>query len=430
MRRIGIIGAGQAGLYLGISLVDAGYAVTLFSEFTLESILNGKLMATPNLLPDALQLERQLGLAFWDDQFPGCNQLCNDVCDSDGNLALVVSSTLERCWQAVDQRLKFSCWMQEFVRRGGELVIRTMTPRDLEECVQNYDLVVVSTGRGSLKTLFERDAQRSIHGKPKRHLAAVIVTGLKGESMAEHTIKLTTLPGIGEIFQFPFYDKSKNSSHTIFFEAHPGGTMDRFSQIQSGQQLLEVSKKLMEQLTPWDYEVIKDMELTDELAWLRGVITPTVRQPVGRLPDGARVMGIGDAVILNDPIAGQGANNATKMAHLVVQRIIDHGNRRFDESWMQAVFDEFWEYCQYANALADCLLTPPAHLQELVVAMAQNPEVARDYINGVNHPPSLFPWFFEPEETKKYLAQKNTKGVGSDYSTSQLSQTQLLVRAR
>ncbi|WP_293166883.1 hypothetical protein, partial [Okeania sp. SIO2C9] len=36
----------------------------------------------------------------------------------------------------------------------------------------------------------------------------------------------------------------------------------------------------------------------------------------------------------------------------------------------------------------------------------------RDYLNGINHPPSLFPWFFEAEETKKYLAQKNTKCSG------------------
>ncbi|NER32065.1 MAG: oxygenase [Symploca sp. SIO1C4] len=427
MRRIGIIGAGQAGLYLGIGLVDAGYEVTLFSDRTPETILNGKLMATPNLPPDALQLERQLGLAFWDDQFRGCSQFRNQLYAKEGNPALVISSPLEKHWRAVDQRLKNSCWMQEFVRRGGELVIQAMKACDLSECAQNYDLVVVSAGRGSLKTLFERDVQRSSHDKPKRHLAAAIVTGLKRESIDGGTIKITTLPDIGEIFQFPFYHKSKGHSYAIVLEAYPGGLMDQFSQVQSGHQMLKVSKKVIEQLMPWDYEIFKDMELTDELAWLRGAITPTVRHPIGRLPDGARVMGIGDAVILNDPISGQGANNATKMAHLVAQRIIEHGNRRFDESWMQAVFDEFWEYSQYVNALTDCLLTPPAHLQELVVTMARNPEVARDYLNGINYPPSLSPWFFEAEETKKYLAQKNTKGVGRNYSTSQLNQTQVLV---
>ena len=160
--------------------------------------------------------------------------------------------------------------------------------------------------------------------------------------------------------------------------------MDRFFPVQSGQQLLELSKKVIQQLTPCNYEFVKDMELTDEMAWLCGAITPTVRQPIGRLPLGTTVMGIGDTVILNDPIAGQGANNATKMAHLVTQRIIEHGNRRFDESWMQAVFDEFWEYSQYVNALSNCLLTPPAHLQDIVVAMTSYPEVARDYMKSLS----------------------------------------------
>jgi 2-polyprenyl-6-methoxyphenol hydroxylase-like FAD-dependent oxidoreductase len=39
MRRITIIGAGQAGLHLGIGLVDAGYEVTLFSDRTPKAIL-------------------------------------------------------------------------------------------------------------------------------------------------------------------------------------------------------------------------------------------------------------------------------------------------------------------------------------------------------------------------------------------------------
>lgn len=406
MKRIAIIGAGQAGLYLGISLVDAGYAVTLFSDRTPEAILNGKIMAMPLLFPDALQLERDLGLNFWDEQFLGCDQFHNNLCDPQGNVALVVSSTLEKPWRGVDQRLKLSVWMQEFVRRGGELVVQAMTLQDLEESAQNYDLVVVSAGRGSFSTLFERDEQKSQYDQPKRHLAGGIYTGLKGDPMKGRTFQVSNIPGAGEMLQFPFYTNSKDSAYTVAFEAYPGGAMDRFCQVQSGQELVELSKQVIQELTPWNYETVKDMELTDEQAWVRGAITPTVRKPIGRLPSGATVMGIGDTVILHDPVGAQGANNATKMAHLVAQRIVEHGNQRFDESWMQEVFDEFWQYCQHGHALTDCLLTPPAHLQEIAIAMAQNPEVAKDYLNGINNPPNLSPWFFDPEESKKYLAKK------------------------
>ncbi|MBD2386062.1 styrene monooxygenase/indole monooxygenase family protein [Cylindrospermum sp. FACHB-282] len=412
MRRIGIIGAGQAGLYLGISLLEAGYRVTLFSEYTPEAILASKPISTTMLMPDALELERNLGLNFWDDDSPSCEEIHSNISDADGNLILVMSNILEKPWQAVDQRLKFSRWMQEFVCRGGELVIQKMTPLELDQCAPNYDLVLVSVGKGSLSSLFEQDVQKSDHDKPKRHIAGGIFTGLKEDFSA---FKVTNIFGVGEIMLFPFYHKDKKPAFAVGFEAYPGGVMDRFLGVQSGQELLELSKQVIQELTPWNYEIVENMELTDDKDWLCGAITPTVRHAIAHLPSGATVMGIADTVILHDPIAAQGGNNALKMAHLVTQRMIEHGNLKFDESWMQAVFAEFWEYAQYANALADCLLTPTPFLQNILAAMAENPEIARDYFQGFNHPPSLFPWFFDAEECQKYLARKNSRTVESNY---------------
>lgn len=411
MRRIGIIGAGQAGLYLGISLLAAGYDVTVFSEHTPESILAAKLMSTQVLFPDVLQLERNLGLNFWDDECPSCEQTRNEVRDTEGNLALVISNILEKPWQGVDQRLKISTWMQEFRRRGGELVIQKMTPLDLDECVQNYDLVVVSVGKGSLSSLFERDAQKSHHDKPKRHLGTGIYTGLKGDKIDFRTLIATNIFGVGEILVLPFYNKDKTPVYVVSIGAYPGGVMDRFLGVERGQEFAEISKKIIQELTPWNYEIVENMELTDEKDWLCGAITPTVRHAIANLPSGATVMGIADTVILHDPIAGQGGNNAIKMAHLVTQRIIEHGKLPFDELWMQSVFAEFWEYAQYANAFADSMLAPSPHLQDIMGAMAQNPEIARDFLQGYNHPPSLHPWFFDPEAAKKYLERKNKQKV-------------------
>jgi hypothetical protein len=406
MRNIAIIGAGQAGLHLGIGLIDAGYNVTLFSDRTPEAILHGKPMGTPILFPDTLQLERNLGLNLWDETSSNSVHHRSEVCDPQGNTVLALSCNLRQPWQAVDQRLKFPAWMQEFAKRGGNLVIRATTLEDLEEYVPAYDLVVVTAGRGSFSTLFERDAQKSEYDQPKRYVVSLIATGLKGDTLDLHTAKVTTLPGVGEIIQIPFYANGKLAT-ALAFEACIGEAMDRFAQAQSGQELLKIGKEVIQQLKPDYYDAIADLELVDEQAWVKGAITPIVRQPVGHLPSGAVVMGIGDVVLLHDPIAGQGANNATKMAHLVKQRIIEHGNRRFDESWMQQVFDEFWNYVQYSRALTDCLLSPPDHLPDLMAAMAENPDVFADYLQGLNHPPSLASWFFEPEAAQHYLAQKN-----------------------
>ncbi|MBW4620227.1 MAG: hypothetical protein KME17_12845 [Cyanosarcina radialis HA8281-LM2] len=406
MRKIAIIGAGQAGLYLGIGLLDAGYTVTLVSDRTPEAIRYGQPMGTPILFPNALQLERNLGLNFWDREFPDSIRFRSEVSDPEGNTVLSISSDLQLHWQAIDQRLKFPAWMQEFVRRGGELVIQATTTEDLEKYAQNYDLVVVTAGRSAFSTLFDRDIQKSPDRGPKRHIAAFVTTGLKGDLEDLHTARMTVLPGVGEIIQYPFYANGQVST-LLGLEACIGSFLDRFSSSRSPQELLKIGKKAIEHLKPDYYEAIANLKLVDDRAWLLGAITPTARHPVGNLPSGAAVMGVGDVVLVHDPIAGQGANNATKMADLVKRRIIERGDRPFKTSWMQQVFDEFWRDVRYSRALTDCLLTPPEHLQDLMVGMAQNPEILADYTQGLNHPPSLASWFFEPEAAKNYLARKN-----------------------
>jgi flavin-dependent dehydrogenase len=63
-----------------------------------------------------------------------------------------------------------------------------------------------------------------------------------------------------------------------------------------------------------------------------------VRKPVARLPSGALILGMADAVVLNDPITGQGSNNAAKAARIYLKRILDNGNKPFDAAWMQQTF--------------------------------------------------------------------------------------------
>lgn len=412
MRKIAIIGAGQAGLILGTGLVDAGYTVTLFSDRTPEAILHGRPIGFPVLFDQALQIERDLELNFWDKPFPGCKKVHNILCNPDGSPALTLSYSFEQPWQAIDQRLKFFHWMHEFVARGGKLVFQEMALSDLEECAQNYDLVIVAAGKGMLSALFDRDPNRSTHDKPARRVTGGLYTGLK--SNESPTFKLTVLPELGEVFLMPFYSDNQYS-YAVCFEAHPGSAIDRSASVKSGQDVLKLTLETIQQFTPWNYDFVKDMKLIDDNAWLSGAITPTVRQPIGQLPSGAIVMAIGDTVILNDPIAGQGANNATKMADLVRQRVIEHGNRKFDAHWMQAVFDEFWNDSQHVNRLCDCLLAPEVYHQEILAAATQNPEIAKDYFNGFGHPPSLSPWFFEAEAAKTYLAQKSATVSSIDY---------------
>ncbi|MFX8565835.1 FAD-binding oxidoreductase, partial [Acinetobacter baumannii] len=74
------------------------------------------------------------------------------------------------------------------------------------------------------------------------------------------------------------------------------------------------STAILRQFFPWEAERCSRVELTDGNGILAGRVPPTVRHPVALLPSGRPVLGMADVVVLNDPITGQGSNNAAKCA--------------------------------------------------------------------------------------------------------------------
>jgi hypothetical protein len=411
MRNVAIIGAGQAGLLLGLGLLEKGYRVTLVSDRTADEVRHGNLPAGVMVFDRALQVERELGVGFWDGVARDALGVHVDVIAPPGQIAMSIESNFERPGLSVDQRLKFSRWMDEFERRGGRLVIEPATTAGLEALAREHDLVVIAVGKGELSGLFPKYEERSPFHEPPRHVAAVAILGHKGwANYALPGARLTIIPGIGEFFAFPFYAKDEIQAFMLGFEAIPGGPMDRFRPGMSAPECLETAKQIYRDLLPWDHDAVRDATLADERAALAGALLPIVRHPVGRLPSGAVVMGIGDTVILNDPLAAQGANNASLMARLVKERIVEHGDRPFDPAWMTAVFEEFWTYCQYGNLLSQTLLMPPEPpTLEIMGAASQDPAVAHDFINGFVYPPALFPWLVDPVESKRYLQSRSIR---------------------
>ncbi|MBL3955539.1 FAD-binding oxidoreductase, partial [Bacteroides thetaiotaomicron] len=87
-----------------------------------------------------------------------------------------------------------------------------------------------------------------------------------------------------------------------------------------------------------------DVELTDPNGTLAGRFAPTVRKPFFRLPSGRTVFGMADAVVVNDPITGQGSNNAAKCANAYFDAIVARDAAPFGEDWMQQTFEGYWAY--------------------------------------------------------------------------------------
>ena len=180
MKKFAIIGGGQCGLHLAFGLLDRGHDVTLYNDRNPEQLLASRIQSTAFLFNRTLEMERRLGLNFWEHEAPLGEGMLVDFRDPGGKSMLSVAGRLhEKSGQALDQRTKFARWMQEFERRGGKLVIRTVSLDELEQVAAEHTLTFIAAGKGAVNALFERDAERSRHHTPPRQLAALLLRGPK-----------------------------------------------------------------------------------------------------------------------------------------------------------------------------------------------------------------------------------------------------------
>ena len=193
----------------------------------------------------------------------------------------------------------------------------------------------------------------------------------------------------------------------MVFEGVPGGPMDCWGDVTTPEEHLAKSLWILETFMPWEAERCRDVELTDANGILAGRFPPTVRRPVGELPSGALVLGLADTVMLNDPITGQGSNNASKAAAAYLRSIVEQGDRPYDRTFMERTFERFWDgYGQYVTGWTNALLSPPPpHVLQLLGAGNEHAEIAHRFVNGFNNPRDYYDWFMEPEKAERYLAE-------------------------
>ena len=406
MAKITIIGGGQSGLQLGIGLLQNGYDVTIVSDRTPEQISGGRVTSSQCMFSNALDHERALGINFWDDTCPPVEGIALAVPHPEipGAKAIDWGARLDRIAQSVDQRVKFPRWLEHFTANGGELVFHEANLDDLEKYAADSDLVVVAAGKGAIAQFFERDAERSQFDQPMRALALTYVTGMTPRSEFS-AVCFNIIPGVGEYFVFPALTTS-GACEIMVFEGVPGGPMDCWGDVTTPAEHLAKSKWILETFMPWEGERCRAVELTDDLGILSGRFAPTVRKPVGLLPSGHPVLGMADAVLLNDPITGQGSNNASKGAAIYLQSILERGEGPFDAIWMQETFEQLWAYAEKVVGWTNALLTPPPpHVLNVLGAAGQFPAVAHRFANGFDNPPEFYDWFMDPGKAEAYLAE-------------------------
>jgi len=407
VRKILIVGAGQAGLQLALSLQAEGYDVTLMSARTAEEIRNGWPTSTQVMMYPALDRERDVKLNLWEETATPIGGIGFNLSPAPGVSAFSFTGAWQRPGNSVDQRLKMSTWIELFEQRGGRVIYHSVMTSDLAGLAPMYDLTIIAAGKGEIVDLFDRDAEKSYYTKPARHLAAIYLNGIEraeGQSLTTPEMRVTLRPGAGEVFHMPAVTMS-GPCDIILVEALPGGPFDIFlADRPSPAEHLRRLRALLDEHYPWEGALYGNAEPTDARASLVGGFTMTIRKPYAEVAPGSHVFGIADVVAVNDPISGQGANNAAHSAGMYLKAILDRGDQPFTPEWMQQVFDEYWAHAQNSAILTQMFLEPmPEHAQQVLGAASQFQEIADKVAEIFPQPHTIHDFLTDPAVAAAYV---------------------------
>ncbi|MFE0045056.1 styrene monooxygenase/indole monooxygenase family protein [Streptomyces albireticuli] len=396
----GTAGTGSAGT----TTSTPGYEVTVHAARTPEQLRTGPVLSTQIMFGPALALERAAGLDLWDAETPPLTSLRLAAADPPGTLSARMGATLDEPARSVDQRVKTARWLELVEERGGRVEYGVVEPDQLERIATAHDLTVVATGHGPLSEIFGRDTRHSPYDRPRRHLAALYAHGVARDPEARGAqVRTNPVADLGEFFAMEGTTVSGPCA-MLLWTARPGGPFDCWQDRPGPDATAARTLELLRAHVPWEYELCAGLEPTDAGAALAGAVTPVVRHPVARVGADRHVLGMADAVVLNDPVSGQGANSAARCADTYLRAVLGHGDRPFDRTWMLRTFAAYWEHARHVTAFSNMLLEPlPGHAARILDAAAGHPEVAHRYFNGYADPASFQDWFMDADRADAYL---------------------------
>jgi hypothetical protein len=412
MAGIGIVGAGTAGLHLALKLQSHGVPVTLYAEHDPEWYrTSGRLPATVAHHAPTHARERSLKVDHWYGPNKGLHYARVNVVA--GPQSFGFRGRMDTPSTCVDYRLYQPTLAADFVARGGELKVLAVDPAALERLSTGHDLMVVSTGRGGLSSLFPRIPELSPHTQPPRKLFACLVSGITfADAQEPHTMGVNLVPGQGEIFESVMTTRTGFQA-ALFFEAIPGSELEVLSTQRYEDDPRGFTALLLDRLrrfAPSTYERVDPAHfgILGPTDYLQGAFTPTVRQGWRRLGNGRHVMAVGDAHVSNDPVAGQGANAGSAAAFALAQSLLGalSAGLPLDEAFCREAEKRTWGAMASATLWTNAMLQPPPpHMIDLLVAGARDQRVADGFVTSLMSADAALSNFASPEGTAAYVAR-------------------------
>jgi 2-polyprenyl-6-methoxyphenol hydroxylase-like FAD-dependent oxidoreductase len=415
-KHIGIVGAGVAGLHLGLLLRQHGVEATIITERDPQQIAGMRLLNTVAHHYVTLDRERSLGVYHWPVEEFGYSHHHHYF-----NLPqpLAFSGAFTSMSRGVDYRVYLPRLMQDFAERGGTLEYRELGADDLAKLAKRFDLIVVGTGRGPFGQLFEPVAEHSPFSRPQRALCVGLYTGLRPTE--PRGVTLSVSPGHGELIDIPMLSFS-GKVDALLLENVPGGDLEELARLRYDDDPKKFRATILAKLEkhhPSVYDRIDparfDLQQPHDL--LQGGVVPTVRRSSVDLGDGKIAIAVGDVHSVVDPVIGQGANIASYSAWVLGEEIVK--SNQFDALFCERVDRRREERVLGAQRWTNFMLAPPSpEFFGFVGAMSADRALCDEFTENFNYPERQWARLATPARINGWIAEAAARGAAAQRATA------------
>ncbi len=382
--RIGIVGAGVAGLHLALYLQKHGVEAVLITDRPPEAYRDSRLLNTVAHHHVTLERERQLGLDHWSD--PALHYTYHDHVFSFPE-PIRFRGDFSSPSRAVDYRLYLPALMEVFADRGGAIEYRRIEEAEIPALAARFDLLVVAAGRGPLGQLFDYRPEHSPYTQPQRRLCVGLYTGVRQPDPMNVTLSVS--PGHGEMIVIPTVTFDGVAT-ALLMENVPGGETEGLAGLRYEDDPAAFRQAILDALEkhhPTTYDRIDTarFDLAQPQDLLQGGVVPTVRRSCVTFDDGTCAIALGDVHSVVDPMMGQGANVASYAAFVLGEEIV--AAEVLDERFCEKVDLRRQDRVLAAARWTNLMLQPPSEaMGRLIGTMSQNKALADDFTENFNYP--------------------------------------------
>lgn len=412
-KKIGIVGAGTAGLHLGLYLRQHDVDVTIFTDRKPEEYRGMRLLNTVAHHAVTVDRETALGVNHWPSEKWGYKGHYYYIGVQPEPLKFY--GDLHAPSRAIDYRIYQPRLLEDFLNRGGNIEYREIKSDEVSRLSSRFDLIVVCTGKGPFGQMFKHEPEHSPFDRPQRALCVGLFKGIKERPIRAVTMNFS--PGAGEMIEIPTWTFNGLAT-ALVIENIPGGDLEVLAKTkyeENPEAFIQLLLKKLRQHYPTCAERIideKDFGLANgPLDILQGGVTPTVRNSHIALEGGKIAIALGDVQNVVDPVLGQGANIASYAAVVLAEEIVhqDVFDERFVEHVNMRRRDRVLGATRWTNFMMTGLKAMPIELQQFIGALSQNRALADEFTDNFNYPERQWDCFASVPRMQAWVESRLSK---------------------